>query len=80
LNAGFTRHVERIRLVAHRVRQRDHGFIIVDDLREQSCPTAELAGWPARMIAAGFRSVLIVTVTARDQPLRLAFWSKRPNA
>src|SRR5258708_24072352 len=43
------------------------GSIEPPDLREQ-------------LLAAGYRSFLIVSTSTRFQPLHLTFWSKQPNA
>src|SRR5258708_30328413 len=33
-----------------------------------------------QLLAAGYRSFLIVSISTRFQPLHLTFWSKHPNA
>ncbi len=53
---------------------------IIDDLRQQPLPVAEPTDLHERMVAAGYRSVLFVNTSARDQVMGLEFWSMRPRA
>jgi len=55
-------------------------FFVVDDLTRQSLLVLEPADLQDRLIAAGYRSLLAVHTSARDQAIGLHFWSKQPNA
>jgi len=59
---------------------REEGFSIVGDLTKEPSPVAEPADLYDRIIAAGFRSVLSVHASAREQQMTLVFSSKRANA
>jgi len=71
-------HFKRIKL-ADPTRHADE-FFVVDDLTRQSLLVLEPADLQDRLIAAGYRSLLAVHTSARDQAIGLHFWSKRPNA
>ncbi|MBI3401065.1 MAG: sigma 54-interacting transcriptional regulator [Acidobacteria bacterium] len=58
----------------------DVDFHIIDDFRTATLPIAEPADLRERLVAAGYRSFLIVLTRARDQAMGLGFWSKRPKA
>jgi two-component system response regulator AtoC len=70
----------RIRLAHAPNLDKADGFKIVADLREQSLQIAEPADTQDRILAAGYRSLLVVHAVAREQQLGLLFWSKTPNA
>lgn len=53
---------------------------IVNDLTTQMCPIVEPPDFQDRVVSAGYRSMLGVQLTARDQVLGLQFWSKRLDA
>jgi transcriptional regulator with GAF, ATPase, and Fis domain len=55
-------------------------FFLIDDLTKQSLLVVEPADLQDRLVAAGYRSLLAVHTSARDQAIGLNFWSKRPNA
>jgi transcriptional regulator with GAF, ATPase, and Fis domain len=71
-------HFKRIKL-ADSTRLADE-FFVVDDLTRQSLLVLEPDDLQARLVAAGYRSLLAVHTSARDQAIGLNFWSKRPNA
>src|SRR6266851_8290375 len=56
------------------------GFIIIDDFTTATLPIVEPADLRERIVAAGYRSFLLVLTRARDQEMGLGFWSKRPRA
>jgi transcriptional regulator with GAF, ATPase, and Fis domain len=56
------------------------GFIIIDDFTTATLPIVEPVDLRERIIAAGYRSLLVVLARARDQEMGLGFWSKRPQA
>jgi transcriptional regulator with GAF, ATPase, and Fis domain len=56
------------------------GFIIVEDLTTAPLPVAEPADLGERIVAAGFRSLLVVITRAGQQSMGLGFWSKRTGA
>jgi transcriptional regulator with PAS, ATPase and Fis domain len=56
------------------------GFFIVDDFTTASLPVSEPADLRERIVAAGFRSLLVVLTRAGHQHMGLAFWSKRVGA
>ena len=53
------------------------GFKIIGDLAREPLGSPDLR---EQLLAAGYRSFLIVSTSTRFQPLHLTFWSKRPNA
>jgi DNA-binding NtrC family response regulator len=57
-------------------------FYIVSDLRRPSrrLPSGDRSDFPDRLLAAGYRSILSVRSVARNQVMRLGFFSKRPDA
>jgi transcriptional regulator with GAF, ATPase, and Fis domain len=55
-------------------------FLVVDDLTQQSLLVVEPADLQDRLVAAGYRSLLAVHTSARDQEIGINFWSKRPQA
>src|SRR5262249_14716154 len=59
----------------------DRDYLIIDDLieREHAKPT-DPPDLMERVIAAGYRSILVVHLYAREQGLGIEFWSKRPSA
>ena len=60
--------------------QPDEGFIIIDDFTTATLPIIDPIDLRERIVAAGFRSLLVVLTRARHQDMGLAFWSKRANA
>ena len=54
-------------------------FFVVDDFATATLEIAEPSDLRERLLAAGYRSILIVLTRARDQAMGLGFWSKRPN-
>ncbi len=56
------------------------GFAVIDDLRTATLAIIEPADLRQRLVAAGYRSFLVVHTRARDQVMGLGFWSKRPHA
>ena len=70
--------------VARLVRSNDSrpkdGFIVIDDFTTATLPIVEPADLRERIVAAGYRSFLVVLTRARDQEMGLGFWSKRPHA
>ncbi len=56
------------------------GFIIIDDFATAMLPVVEPADLRERILAAGFRSLLVVLTRAGQQSMGLAFWSKRVGA
>src|SRR2546425_3127558 len=58
----------------------DEGFIIVDDFTTATLRIVEPHDLRERVVAAGFRSLLVVLTRARHQEMGVGFWSKRPYA
>jgi len=58
----------------------DEGFIIVDDFTTATLPIVEPRDLRERIVAAGFRSLLVVLTRARQQAMGVGFWSKHPSA
>src|SRR5262249_30104164 len=56
------------------------GFMIVEDFATATWAITEPLDLNDRIVAAGFRSLLVVATCARQQAISLAFWSKRPHA
>ncbi|HEV3215472.1 MAG TPA: sigma 54-interacting transcriptional regulator [Vicinamibacterales bacterium] len=56
------------------------GFAIIDDFTTATLPIVEPADLRERLVAAGYRSSLVVLTRARDQEMGLIFWSKRTHA
>jgi len=54
--------------------------MIVDDLRTDSRPVTESREVRARLVRAGYRSLLSVGTHARDQAVRVGFLAKQPEA
>jgi transcriptional regulator with GAF, ATPase, and Fis domain len=71
-------HVKRIKF-ADSTRLADE-FVVVDDLTQQSLLVVEPADLQERLVAAGYRSLLAVHTSARDQAIGVTFWSKQPKA
>ena len=74
--------VDRIKLQDHvgpRPKGRD-GVFIVKDLEREQLPIAEPADLQTELVAAGYRSLLAVHASAREQELGLEFWSKQTGA
>ena len=57
-------------------------YFIVSDLRRPTCRrrSADLSDFVDRLVAAGYRSILSVRGVARNQVMRLGFFSKRTDA
>jgi two-component system response regulator FlrC len=58
----------------------DEGFVIIDDFTTATLPIVEPPDLRERVVAAGYRSFLVVLTRARQQDMGLGFWSKRPGA
>src|SRR2546425_9466745 len=58
----------------------DEGFIIIDDFTTATLPIVEPHDLRERVVAAGFRSLLVVLTRARHQAMGVGFWSKRAFA
>jgi transcriptional regulator with PAS, ATPase and Fis domain len=56
------------------------GFVIIDDFATASLHIVEPPDVRERVLAAGYRSLLVVLARARQQDMGLGFWSKRPGA
>jgi transcriptional regulator with PAS, ATPase and Fis domain len=56
------------------------GFIIVDDFTTAVLPVVDPVDLRERIVAAGFRSLLVVLTRAGHQSMGLAFWSKTVRA
>jgi len=54
--------------------------MIIDDLRTRAIGASVASHATARLIAAGYRSVLAVSTHGPDPMVRMAFWSKHPAA
>jgi DNA-binding NtrC family response regulator len=67
-------------LTPHALRPQPSDAFIVDDLRVDALPVARGVNPTARLVSAGYRSLLAVSGRARDQRLGVGFWSKQPNA
>ncbi len=65
--------------VGHLISEGD-GAAIIDDFEDAGArPPVEPPEFWDRILSAGYRSMLAVHVTARDQFLGLQFWSRRPR-
>jgi transcriptional regulator with PAS, ATPase and Fis domain len=62
------------------VAEPEEGFAIYGDLTTDELPVVEPADLRERIVAAGFRSLLVVRTRARQQRMGLTFWSKRLHA
>jgi transcriptional regulator with PAS, ATPase and Fis domain len=58
----------------------ENGFIIIEDLTTATLPVVDPPDLRERILAAGFRSALVVLTLARHQEMGLGFWSKRAAA
>jgi two-component system response regulator FlrC len=58
----------------------EEGFWIHRDISKEHLPTTDPADLQDRVVAAGFRSILIIHTSARKQEMSLAFSSKRVDA
>jgi GAF domain-containing protein len=54
--------------------------VIIDDFTTATLPIVDPVDLRDRIVAAGFRSLLVVVTRARHQDMGLAFWSKRTRA
>jgi DNA-binding NtrC family response regulator len=54
--------------------------LIIADLNAQALPVSDGVNPTARLLAAGYRSMMSVSGRAHEQLLRVAFWSKRSHA
>ena len=54
--------------------------LIIADLNAQALPVSGGVNPTARLLAAGYRSMMSVSARAHEQLLRVAFWSKRSHA
>ena len=58
----------------------EDGFIVIDDFTTDELSIVEPVDLRERVVAAGFRSALVILMRAGRQRMGLAFWSKRPRA
>src|SRR5262249_57466509 len=58
----------------------DADAIAIRDLETANWPVLEPPGFWEQVRLAGWRSMLVVRLTVRDQRLGLQFWSKRAHA
>jgi transcriptional regulator with PAS, ATPase and Fis domain len=58
----------------------DEGYVIIDDFTTATLPIVDPVDLRERIVAAGFRSLLVVLTRARHQDMGLGFWSKHPHA
>jgi transcriptional regulator with GAF, ATPase, and Fis domain len=56
------------------------GFKLIGDLARESLAVIEPADLREQLLAAGYRSLLVVHTSTSFQPLSLSFWSKQPHA
>lgn len=68
------------RLIKAKDSKPHEGFVIIDDFNTATLPIVEPPDLRERLLAAGYRSLLVVVTRARHQDLGLCFWSKQPNA
>jgi Nif-specific regulatory protein len=71
---------EAARLIKTNDSKPKDGFVIIDDFTTATLPIVEPADLREQIIAAGYRSSLVVLTRARDQEMGLGFWSTRPRA
>jgi transcriptional regulator with GAF, ATPase, and Fis domain len=55
-------------------------FVLVSDMAEERMSFVDPPDLQARLMAAGYRSMLGITTVARSQQIGVAFWSRRPQA
>jgi two-component system response regulator AtoC len=55
-------------------------FVLIEDFKTANLPIIQPADVGERIVAAGFRSLLVVLTRARHQSMGLGFWSKTPRA
>ena len=60
--------------------QPEDGVVLIDDFATATLPIVEPVDVRERIVAAGFRSLLVVLTRAGRQHMGLGFWSKRPHA
>jgi len=60
--------------------QPDEGYVIIDDFTTATLPIVDPVDLRERIVAAGFRSLLVVLTRAGQQDMGLGFWSKRSTA
>src|SRR5258705_4135869 len=58
----------------------ENEYTIASDLRRMRGRSADSERSIVALVAAGYRSALVVLAVAQNQAMRLAFFSKRPNA
>src|SRR5438034_6422744 len=58
----------------------EEGFVLIEDFTTATLPIVEPADLRERVLAAGYRSLLVVLARARHQDMGLGFWSKLPRA
>jgi transcriptional regulator with PAS, ATPase and Fis domain len=58
----------------------DEGFVLIEDFTTATLPIIDPVDLRERIVAAGFRSLLVVLTRARHQDMGLGFWSKRARA
>ncbi|PYR26493.1 MAG: hypothetical protein DMF98_08840 [Acidobacteria bacterium] len=52
----------------------DEGYVIIDDFTTATLPIVDPVDLRERIVAAGFRSLLVVLTRARHQDMGLGFW------
>ncbi|PYR41362.1 MAG: hypothetical protein DMF93_08550 [Acidobacteria bacterium] len=60
--------------------QPEDGVVLIDDFATAALPVVEPIDLRDRILAAGFRSLLVVLTRAGQQQMGLGFWSKQPRA
>ena len=60
--------------------QPEDGVVLIDDFATATLPILEPIDLRERIVAAGFRSLLVVLTRAGSQQMGLGFWSKQPRA
>ncbi len=56
------------------------GFVLLSDIAEERMSFMNPPDFQARLVAAGYRSMLGMITAARSQMIGLVFWSKQPRA
>ena len=81
IEAASTREFEGLsRIVKSEASTPGEGFFLIDDFATATLPVVDPADFRERIMAAGFRSLLVVLTRAGQQNMGLAFWSKLPRA
>jgi len=58
----------------------EEGFVLIEDFATARLPIVDPPDLRERVLAAGFRSLLVVLTRARHQDVGVGFWSKHPGA